>query len=258
MLGQPVSMLLPQVVGFKLAGELPEGSTATDLVLTVTQMLRERGAWSASSSSSTARAGQPRRSPTGPRSGTCRRRWAPPARSSRSTPRRSATWSSRAGRPSGSSSSRRTAASRASSTTRRRGGRLLGHARARSRRRGAVARRPEAPAGPGALSDAAEDFVASSRSTGRRRAELRRGRRVRVVPRSDPPTQRSGGERAQAGTQPPGAGHRGGRARGGLRARLRGDRGDHELHQHLEPVRDARRGLLAKKAVEAGSSASRG
>ena len=43
MLGQPVSMLLPQVVGFKLTGELPEGSTATDLVLTVTQMLRERG-----------------------------------------------------------------------------------------------------------------------------------------------------------------------------------------------------------------------
>ena len=43
MLGQPVSMLVPQVVGFRLTGELPEGSTATDLVLTVTQMLRERG-----------------------------------------------------------------------------------------------------------------------------------------------------------------------------------------------------------------------
>src|SRR4051794_4377204 len=43
MLGQPVSMLLPQVVGFRLGGELPEGSTATDLVLTVTEMLRERG-----------------------------------------------------------------------------------------------------------------------------------------------------------------------------------------------------------------------
>jgi aconitate hydratase len=43
MLGQPVSMLLPQVFGFKLTGELPEGSTATDLVLTVTQMLREVG-----------------------------------------------------------------------------------------------------------------------------------------------------------------------------------------------------------------------
>jgi len=43
MLGQPVSMLLPQVVGFRLENELPEGSTATDLVLTVTQILRERG-----------------------------------------------------------------------------------------------------------------------------------------------------------------------------------------------------------------------
>jgi len=43
MLGQPISMLIPQVVGFKLFGKLPEGSTATDLVLTVTQMLRKKG-----------------------------------------------------------------------------------------------------------------------------------------------------------------------------------------------------------------------
>jgi aconitate hydratase len=43
MLGQPMSMLVPRVVGFKLQGELPEGSTATDLVLTVTQKLREHG-----------------------------------------------------------------------------------------------------------------------------------------------------------------------------------------------------------------------
>ena len=43
MLGQPVSMLVPQVVGFKLTGTLPEGATATDLVLTVTQMLRKKG-----------------------------------------------------------------------------------------------------------------------------------------------------------------------------------------------------------------------
>jgi aconitate hydratase len=43
MLGQPISMLLPQVVGFKLSGELAEGATATDLVLRVTEMLRERG-----------------------------------------------------------------------------------------------------------------------------------------------------------------------------------------------------------------------
>ncbi|WP_445390967.1 aconitate hydratase AcnA [Stenotrophomonas pavanii] len=43
MLGQPSSMLIPQVVGFKLTGRLPEGATATDLVLTVTQMLRKLG-----------------------------------------------------------------------------------------------------------------------------------------------------------------------------------------------------------------------
>jgi len=43
MLGQPISMLLPQVVGFKLTGQLPEGATATDAVLTVTQMLRQKG-----------------------------------------------------------------------------------------------------------------------------------------------------------------------------------------------------------------------
>jgi len=43
MLGQPVSMLIPEVVGFRLSGELNEGITATDLVLTVTQMLRQKG-----------------------------------------------------------------------------------------------------------------------------------------------------------------------------------------------------------------------
>ncbi|MGI8528827.1 MAG: aconitase family protein, partial [Geodermatophilaceae bacterium] len=43
MLGQPVSMLIPRVVGFKLTGVLPEGATATDLVLTITEMLRRHG-----------------------------------------------------------------------------------------------------------------------------------------------------------------------------------------------------------------------
>ncbi|MCY3834103.1 MAG: aconitate hydratase AcnA [Chloroflexi bacterium] len=43
MLGQPIYMLMPEVVGFKLKGRLPEGATATDLVLVVTQMLREKG-----------------------------------------------------------------------------------------------------------------------------------------------------------------------------------------------------------------------
>ncbi|WP_425409968.1 aconitate hydratase AcnA [Hyphococcus sp.] len=43
MLGQPVSMLIPEVIGFKMTGKLPEGATATDLVLTVTEMLRKKG-----------------------------------------------------------------------------------------------------------------------------------------------------------------------------------------------------------------------
>ncbi|MCA8933500.1 MAG: aconitate hydratase AcnA, partial [Rhodospirillaceae bacterium] len=43
MLGQPVSMVIPEVIGFKITGSLPEGATATDLVLTVTQMLRKKG-----------------------------------------------------------------------------------------------------------------------------------------------------------------------------------------------------------------------
>ncbi|PRY62589.1 aconitate hydratase [Knoellia remsis] len=43
MLGQPVSMLIPRVVGFKLSGQIPDGATATDVVLTITEMLREHG-----------------------------------------------------------------------------------------------------------------------------------------------------------------------------------------------------------------------
>ena len=43
MLGQPVSMLIPKVVGFRLTGELPDGATATDLVLTITELLRKHG-----------------------------------------------------------------------------------------------------------------------------------------------------------------------------------------------------------------------
>ena len=43
MLNQPVSMLIPQVVGVKLTGKLSEGATATDLVLTITEMLRREG-----------------------------------------------------------------------------------------------------------------------------------------------------------------------------------------------------------------------
>ena len=43
MLGQPMSMLIPEVIGFEFTGRLPEGATATDLVLRVTEMLRKQG-----------------------------------------------------------------------------------------------------------------------------------------------------------------------------------------------------------------------
>ena len=43
MLGQPIPMLIPEVIGFRMTGVLPEGATATDLVLTVTQILRKKG-----------------------------------------------------------------------------------------------------------------------------------------------------------------------------------------------------------------------
>ena len=87
MLGQPISMLIPEVVGFRLTGELKDGVTATDLVLTVTEMLR-RPAWSANSSSSSASASPICRSRTAPPSPTWRRNMARPAASSPSTRRR--------------------------------------------------------------------------------------------------------------------------------------------------------------------------
>ncbi len=118
MLGQPVSMLLPQVVGFRLSGELPEGSTATDLVLTVTQMLRERGV--VGKFVEFFGPGLPNlpladRATIGNMSPEYGRhlRDLPGRRGDAPLPR-----VLRAGRPSGSSSSRPTAASRASSTTR--------------------------------------------------------------------------------------------------------------------------------------------
>ncbi len=90
MLGQPIYMLTPQVVGFKLTGELPEGSTATDLVLIVTQMLRQRGVVDklTNSSSSTAPASRSSACLTARLSPTWRPNTARPWASSRWTTRR--------------------------------------------------------------------------------------------------------------------------------------------------------------------------
>ena len=85
MLGQPLSMVLPEVIGFKLTGKLKEGITATDLVLTVTEMLRARGVVGKFVEFFGARPDPSRPSPTAPRSATWRRNMAPPAASRRST-----------------------------------------------------------------------------------------------------------------------------------------------------------------------------
>ena len=90
MLGESISMLVPQVVGFRLHGALPEGATATDLVLTVTQILRQTGVVGKFVEYfGHGLAGLPLA--TAPRSPTCRPSTGPPAASSRSTTRPSAT-----------------------------------------------------------------------------------------------------------------------------------------------------------------------
>ena len=85
MLGQPLSMLVPQVVGFKLSGALPEGATATDLVLTVTEILRKTGVVGKFVEYFGDGRRRRCRSPTARRSGTCRPSTARRAASSRST-----------------------------------------------------------------------------------------------------------------------------------------------------------------------------
>ena len=160
MLGQPVSMLIPQVVGFRLTGELPEGSTATDLVLTVTQMLRERGVVGKfveffGPGLAEAAARRPRDD---------REHVARDGRHLRDLPgrRRDAPLPRVLGPPAGARRAGRGVLPRAGPVPRRgrRGGDLLRHARARPRRRGALAGGPAAPAGPGGPRDAASDFRA--------------------------------------------------------------------------------------------------
>ena len=95
MLGQPVSMLIPQVVGVRLSGKLPEGATATDLVLTLTEMLRKHGVVGKfveyfGSGLQTLAPGRPR-----DHCATWRRSMARPAASSLSMKRRCATCGSR-------------------------------------------------------------------------------------------------------------------------------------------------------------------
>ncbi len=84
MLGQPIAMLIPDVIGFRLTGRLPEGATATDLVLTVTQMLRRKGVVGKVRGILRSGPGRIWRCRTARRSATWRRNMARPAASSRS------------------------------------------------------------------------------------------------------------------------------------------------------------------------------
>ena len=262
MLGQPISMLLPQVVGFRLTGELPEGATATDLVLTVTEMLREHGVvgkfvefFGAGLSASG--------SPTARRSATCRRSSARPARSSPSTPRRCATSSSpgapdRADRAGGRLLPRAGAVPRPTDSEEPTftdtleldlsDGRAE-HRRPKAapgpRRRSPTPRRPSSSALAEFDSDAVEALLSPLDEAV-----------AETFPASDPvgrgPRQRR--EQAAAMGAAGGRGDRGrgparrradgdarGRHRGRARPRPRRDRRDHELHQHVEPVGDGRR-----------------
>ena len=255
MLGQPMPMLMPEVVGFKLTGALREGATATDLVLTVTQMLREKGVVGKfvefyGAGLSTLRSPTARRSPTWRRS--TARRWA----SSRSTPRRSRTCASPAGRmplvdlveaytkDAGPLPHRRHA----------RPG-VHRHARARPRRRRAEHRRAEAAAGPRAVSS-----TRSSRGGSRSSACSRRGSRTarsrsassggsaKAVARQA----RARGRRARARRQPVGERDRRRRRRDVRHHARRGrHRGDHVVHEHVEPGGDARVGTAGEEGGRA-------
>ena len=261
MLGQPISMLLPQVVGFRLDGELPEGATATDLVLTVTEMLREHGVVGKFVEFFGPGLADARRSPTGRRSATCRRSSARPARSSRSTPRRCAT-SSSPGRP--------TEHDRAGRGLRARAGPVPRRATPRSRpspTRSSSTSATSCRASPGPKRPQDRDRAdrrASRPSSRRSRSSTPRrpsalGSSTRPIaesfPASDPPAEDHDDERgkprpapATRATASPSASASDAVAvtledgtDGRARPRPRRDRRDHELHQHLEPVGDARR-----------------
>ena len=234
MLGQPSSMLIPQVVGFKLTGKLPEGTTATDLVLTVTQMLRALGVvgkfveFYGDGLQHLPLADRATIANMAPEYGaTC---GIFPIDAEALNYLRLSGRSERADRAgrglregAGPVARRRHAARH-----------VLGDARTRPGRHQALARRPEAPAGPRAAREAQGQLPRQPRRPHRQsRGEEDRSRALRCR-RRRPAAGRS--SRRQAEVEDP---HR----RPGLRThrRLGRDRRDHLVHQHLQPRRDARR-----------------
>ena len=272
MLGQPISMLLPQVIGFKLDGELPEGSTATDLVLTVTEMLREKGVVSkfveffGPGLQNLPLADRATIGNMSPEFGsTCaifpdRRRDAPLPRVHGPPDR-----ADRAGR-------RLHARAGPLPRARLRGRDLQRHARARPGRRRAQHRRARSARRTGSL------WPTRSRPSSRRcrngtprpasSSGTRSTRRSsESFPASDPPAEdhdndarqaatgeeRRGGHRAAASDRRRDRGPARERRERRARPRPRRDRRDHELHQHLEPLGDARRRAWSpRRRVERG------
>ena len=260
MLGQPISMLLPQVIGFRLTGELREGATATDLVLTVTEMLREKGVVSkfveffGPGISGLGLADRATIGNMSPEFGSTCAIFPIDAETLR--------YLEFTGRPTEQ-------IELVDAYTREQGlfhepdsggADLQRHARARPRRRRAEHRRPEAARRTGSpLSDAKTAFLEAMREWNPDAGdELGNGRDEAIAesfPASDPPAEDHDGEggkpriyvdkgdvAVKAADERRGRGAARERRDGRARPRARRDRGDHELHQHLESVGDARRG----------------
>ena len=269
MLGQPVSMLIPKVVGFKLTGELPAGATATDLVLTVTELLRQPGR--RRQVRGVLRPGRLERAAGRPRHD---RQHEPGVRLDlRHLPgRRRDARLPAPDRPARRDGRARRGVRQGAGHVARPVGRaaLLRAGRARPVDRRAVAGRSQAPAGPGAAGRRQGDVphragrlrLAHPRRAGpqarrppgghrgRERHGHRRGER-RVVPGLRPGrarhlrrrrrTRRGAGVRRRRAPVQPGAGHARRRRPGDHRPRPRRHRGHHVVHQHLQPVRHGRR-----------------
>ena len=233
MLGQPVTMLIPQVIGFKLTGSLPAGTTATDLVLTVTEILRKKGVVD-KFVEFFGDGLKACRSPTAPPSPTCRRSSARPAPSFRSTRKPCAISSSPAAPRSRSRSSRGTRRLRecGASTVRKPPTTPSGRARPRPGR--ARAGGPEASPGSSAAALRAKRVPQQLEKNGRGAG-----------------TEKSEGHR-QGSRNARGEEHRD-------QGRRRAHRGDHELHQHLESRGPCRGGFACPQGpARSGSNPSHG
>ena len=273
MLGQPVSMLIPRVVGFKLNGDLPEGATATDLVLTITEMLRKHGVvgkFVEFYGPGVSALPLANRATIGNMSPGVRLddRGLPDRRGDHEVPR-----AHRPLRASSSRWSRPTPRSRASGTTRR-------PSRASPRSSSSTSPRSSRRSPARSARRTGSSLVRRQAVLPRRARRLRRrattSRRVRRVGRRVlPGLRRAVPRRATASAAPhdyvsaapsdggrpsnPAHGDARGRHQVRARPRRRRDRGDHLVHQHLQPVGDDRRRAARQEGRREGPDhASRG